>query len=118
MTAAFAARSRASASSVNCCAARLAVYASIDGLVDPGNDDGGVAGELAGSVDGVAIPGTAGKSGGREQRRFSLAKGEIQEDKIAVRGRLLRVNALGRGGEMRGGGFSGAEVEHEPDPRL
>ena len=51
----------------------------IDGLVDAGDDDGGVAGEFAGSVDGVAVPGAVGKARGREQRGFSLAEGEIQQ---------------------------------------
>ena len=31
-----------------------------DGLVDAGDDNGGVAGELAWGVDGVAVPGASG----------------------------------------------------------
>src|ERR1035441_930238 len=85
--------------------------ASVDGLVDAGDDDGGVAGELAGRVDGVSIPWTAGKAGGREQRCFRLAEGEIQLGEIAIRSGLEGMNAVGGSGEMRCGCFGGCEVE-------
>ena len=59
----------------------------------------------------MAIPGTVGKARRREQRRFSLAEGEIQQNEIAVWSGLKSMNALGGGGEARRGGFSGGEVE-------
>ena len=47
----------------------------INCLVDAGNDYGGVAGELAGSVNGVTIPRAIGQTGIREQGGFCLAEG-------------------------------------------
>ena len=35
---------------------------SFDCLVDSGDDDGGIAGELAGGVDSVTVPGTFGQA--------------------------------------------------------
>jgi hypothetical protein len=53
----------------------------VDALVDAGDDDGGVAGELAGGVDAVAIPGTAGQAGGKSsavrRRRGAVERGGV-----------------------------------------
>ena len=47
----------------------------VDSLVDAGEDDGGVARELAGSKDGVPVPRPMGKSGSRRAAlsRFAAA---------------------------------------------
>ncbi len=49
-----------------------------DGFVDAGDDDGGVAGELAGGVDGVAVPGAFGQAGGVEEGLFGGAEGWLR----------------------------------------
>ncbi len=38
---------------------------AVDGLVDAGNDDSGIAGVFAGGVDRVPVPGPVGQAGGR-----------------------------------------------------
>ena len=44
----------------------------VDGLVDTGDDDCGVTGELAGRVDRVFVPGASRQSLGREQVVFGV----------------------------------------------
>ena len=48
------------------------------GFVDAGDDDCGVACELAGGVDGVAIPGAFGKACGIEECGFGGAEGVVE----------------------------------------
>ena len=50
----------------------------VDTLVDAGDDDGGVAGELARGVDGVFVPGALGKAFGVEEGFFGVAKGLVE----------------------------------------
>ena len=49
----------------------------LDRFIDAGDDDGGVAGVLAGSVDGVFVPGAFGQAGFGEQGVLGLAEGGI-----------------------------------------
>ena len=79
--------------------ARLAIF-GVDGLIDAGNDDGGVAGVLAGSVDGVPVPGAIGQAGGGEQGGLGLAQGLVQLGEIAGWGDLQAVGVGGGGGEV------------------
>jgi hypothetical protein len=44
---------------------------SFDSFIDAGDDNGGVAGELAGGVDGVPEPGASGETGWVEEGFFS-----------------------------------------------
>ena len=50
---------------VSCRAATVALL-GVDGFVDAGDDDGGVAGVFAGRIDGVLVPGTIGQAGVRK----------------------------------------------------
>ena len=79
-------RLRASARRPSWAWARVASAASM-AFVDAGNDDGGVAGELAGGVDGVLVPGASGQAGGVEQGLFGGAQGVVERGRVGGRGR-------------------------------
>ena len=55
----------------------------VDGFVDAGDNDGGVAGELARCVNGVAIPGAIGQAGFGDERGFGLAQDLIDVGRAA-----------------------------------
>src|ERR1700744_5125400 len=84
-----------------------------DGFIDAGDDDGGVAGELAGRVDGVAIPGSLWQASGVEEGFFRVAQGLVERRGVG-RGWGLRCgDGFARGGEAVGGGESRGEIESE-----
>ena len=78
-----------------------------DAFVDSGDDDCGVAGELAGGVDGVLEPGAAGQAGWIEQGLFGGAEGLIEGGGVGGRGGLGGPDGGSGGGETFGGGKGG-----------
>src|SRR5260370_31019111 len=85
----------------------------VDGLVDAGDDYGGVAGELAGGVDGVLEPGTPGEAFGVEQSLFGRAQGLVEIGWLGRCGELKGMNGDAGVGEAPGGGEGGGEVEFQ-----
>ncbi len=83
----------------------------IDGFIDAGDDDGGVARILPGSVDGVLVPGAIGKTVRVEQVFFDIAQGAIffRESAcgIALGGEGVLAGVL----KMMSSGNGGSEVE-------
>ena len=55
----------------------------VDGLVNSGDDHGGVSSVLAGSIDGMAEPGTIRQSLGHEKRALCVAQGPVHLGGIA-----------------------------------
>src|SRR5262249_52020613 len=82
-----------------------------DGFVDAGNDDGGVAGEFAGGVDGVLKPGTFGKAGGVEKRLLGGAECMVEGGGGGGWGGLGVAEGCAGGSEAFGGGIGRIEVE-------
>ena len=101
-------------STVNCCAADGGIF-GVDGLVDAGNDHGGVAGVFAGSVDGVPVPGSVGQSCGGKQRGFDLAQSLVQLGQVAGWGGL-RAWALAAAAAKRAAAASAGAKSSEPSP--
>jgi len=66
------------------------------GLIDSGQHNGGIAGVLAGSVDGVAIPGAVGQAGIDEQGGLCLAKAIIELIEVASGRELASVDPVCR----------------------
>ena len=85
----------------------------LDGLVDAGDDHGGVAGELARGVDGVLVPGAVGQAGGVEQGLFRGAQGVVECGGVGGRSGLRVVDGGSGGGEALRGGLGGGEVQLE-----
>ena len=83
----------------------------VDGFVDAGDDDGGVAGELAGSVDGVAVPGAFGEAFGVEEGGLGVAQGLVERGGVGGRVGLAAADGGSGGGEAFGGGEGGGEVD-------
>src|SRR5258707_431634 len=82
-----------------------------DAFVDAGDDDSGVAGELAGGVDGVLEPGAPGQAGWIEEGLFGCAEGLVEGGGIRGWGALGGADGSAGGGEAFGGGEGGGEVE-------
>ncbi len=83
----------------------------VDGFIDAGDDHGGVAGVLAGRIDGVLVPGAIGQPCGGEQIGFGSAQSLVQVREVAGR-RDLQGVGLGRGSEKRSAAAStGGKVE-------
>ena len=84
---------------------------AVDGFVDARDDYGGVAGELAGCVDGVPVPSAARQAGGAEKGGFGVAQDVIEVCRIGWWSGLERADGCARSRKSLGGGEGGGEVE-------
>ena len=85
----------------------------VDSLVDAGNDDGGVAGELARSIDGVFVPGAFGQAFGVEEGLFGVAQSLVESGGARGWCGLGCADSRTGGGEAVGRGEGSGEIEVE-----
>ena len=93
----------------------VAVF-GVDGLVDAGNHHRRVAGELAGSVDGVPVPGAIGQAGLGDERASRSGAGRRLSWARSPEGAICRPWACSAARQSGGGSLRGSKVERSRDP--